>query len=168
MRRLGTWILPVAVIGLFTATMGSAEQGDYNYAYPQGWYYGPDTPEAISRQAEAMSKILAAIDSPQRRSMLAEQWLQFSRQMIAKSVTLREDWLGLQKQQTAYQQEAQQLRVEMLRMEGEIEKMRAANLRLQNENLQLQMQLKQTSGTPAPTQTPPAQTPPVQTAPAKK
>jgi len=161
MRRLGAWILPVAVIGLFAAAGGSAEQGDYNYAYPQGWYYGPDTPEAISRQAEAMSKILAAIDSPQRRSMLAEQWLQFSRQMIAKSVDIREDWLTLQKQQTAYQQEAQQLRVEMLRMEGEIEKMRAENLKLQNENLQLQLQLKQTAGTPTTTPAPPVQTPPV-------
>jgi hypothetical protein len=161
MRRLGAWILPVAVIGLFAATRGSAEQQDYNYAYPQGWYYSPDSPEAISRAADAMSKVLNSIDSPQRRSMLAEQWIQFSRQMIAKSLAFREDWLNLQKQQTANQQEAQQLRVQMLRMEGEIEKLRAANLKLQNENLQLQMQLKPTTGTPTPAPAPPVQTPPV-------
>lgn len=161
MRRLGAWILPVAVIGLLAATRGSAEQQDYNYAYPPGWYYCPDFPEAISRAADAMSQVLNSIDSPQRRSMLAEQWIQFSRQMIAKSLAFREDWLTLQKQQTANQQEAQQLRVEMLRMEGEIEKLRAENLKLQNEDLQLQLQLKPTTGTPTSTQAPPVQTPPV-------
>jgi hypothetical protein len=162
MRRLGTWILPAAIIGLF-ATAVSAQ--DYSYTYPQsGYYYCPDSPELISREADAMSQVLSKIDSPQRRSMLAEQWIQFSRQTITKSLDFREQWLALQKQQTANQQEAQQLRVEMLRMEGEVEKMRAENLKLQNENLQLQLLLKQQPNGQVPNgQTPNARTPDSQT-----
>jgi len=161
MRRLGALILPAAVIGLLAATAGSAEQPGYTYAYPpQGWYYYPDSPELIIKEADTVSDVLSKIDSPQRRSLLAEQWLQFSRQTIARSLDFREQWLTLQRQQVANQQEEQQLRVEMLRMEGEIEKLRAQNLRLQNENLQLQLQLKQQPGGQTPTPAPPVQTPP--------
>ena len=56
--------------------------------------------------------------------------------------------------------ELDQLRLEMLKMEGEIEKMRAANLKLQNENLQLQMQLKQQTGNQVPSSAPQTQAPP--------
>jgi len=156
MRRFGAWILPVAVIGLF-ATAAWAQ--DYDYVYPQAGYYCSDI-DLLSREADAIGEVLSKIDSPQRRSMLAEQWIQFSRQRIAKSQDLRAEWLTLQKQQTVSQQEAQQLRVEMLRMEGEIEKLRSENLKLQNENLQLQLLLKQqTNGQASNGQAPNAQTP---------
>jgi hypothetical protein len=160
MRRLGALLmLPAAVIGLFAATARPAE--DYSYAYPPGgYYYCPDSPELITRSANALTGVLNTISSPQRRDLLAEQWIQFSKQTIAKSLAFREEWLTLQKQQVANQQEAQQLRVEMLRMEGEIERMRAANLRLQNENLQLQMQLKQQTGNQVPSSAPQTQAPP--------
>ncbi len=168
MRRLGTWILLMAVIGLLTATAGSAEQPGYTYAYPpQGWYYYPDSPELIIKEADTVSDVLDAINNPERKSQLAEQWIQFSRQTIAKSLDFREQWLTLQRQQVANQQVEQQLRVEMLRMEGEIEKLRAANLKLQNENLQLQLQLKQQPGGQTPAQTTRVQNPPVQTPPVK-
>lgn len=171
MRRLGALLmLPAAVIGLFAATARPAE--DYSYAYPPGgYYYCPDSPELITRSANALTGVLNTISSPQRRDLLAEQWIQFSKQTIAKSLAFREEWLTLQKQQVANQQEAQQLRVEMLRMEGEIERMRAANLRLQNENLQLQMQLKgqmsAQAAVPAPETLPQAAAPEAQPTPGK-
>jgi hypothetical protein len=133
-----------AAIGLAaTVTTSSADQAGYSYP-PSGYYYCPDSPELIAREANAMSSVLSTISSPQRRDLLAEQWIQFAKQNIAKSMAFREQWLDLQKQQLQNQQDAQQARLDMLKMEGEIEKLRAANLRLQNENLQLQMQLKQT------------------------
>lgn len=164
MRRLGALILPAAMIGLFAATAKSAD--GYNYVYPQPGYYCSDI-DVINREADAISQVLNKINSPERRSLLAEQWIQFARQRVARSEAFREEWLTLQKQQTANQQEAQQLRVEMLKMEGEIEKMRAENLKLQNENLQLQLQLKQQTSGQTTTQAPPTQAPPVKTPPAK-
>lgn len=171
MKRLAVTGLAIAGVGLMTAaTTRSAEQPGYAYP-PSGYYYCPDAPELIAREADSMSQVLGTISSPQRRDMLAEQWIQFSRQTIAKSQAFREQWLDLQKQQLANQQEAQQMRVEMLKMEGEIEKMRAENLRLQNENLQLQLQLKQPAGAQAAAPTPqtqPQPTPsPVQPTPGK-
>jgi hypothetical protein len=162
MRRLGILILTVAGIGLFAGmTPVSAEQPNYSYSYsPSGYSYCPDSPELIARSADALTGVLNTISSPQRRDLLAEQWIQFSKQTIAKSLAFREEWLTLQKQQVVNQQEAQQLRVEMLRMEGEIERMRAANLKLQNENLQLQMQLKQQTGDQVPSSAPQTQAPP--------
>jgi len=158
MKRLGALILPVAMIGLFATTAKSAD--DYPYAYPQpGYYYYSDI-DLIAREADAIGEVLNKISSPERRSLLAEQWIQFSRQRIAKTDAFREEWLNLQKQQTVNQQDAQQTRVEMLKMEGEIEKLRAENLKLQNENLQLQLQLKQQTGGQTPTQTTRVQTPP--------
>ncbi len=149
MRRLGVLGLLAATIGLATTAAESANQPDYTYSYPpSGYYYCPDSPEVITRQASAISQVLGNISSPARRDLLAEQWIQFSKQTITKSLAFRGEWLDLQKRQTQSQEEAQQLRVEVLRMEGEIEKMRAANLRLQNENLQLQMQLKQLAAGP--------------------
>ncbi len=157
MRRIGALLLPVAMIGLFATTARSAD--DYPYYYPQSGYYCSEI-DVISREADAISSVLSKISSPERRSLLAEQWIQFSRQRIAKSETFRQEWLNLQKQQTVNQQDAQQARVDMLKMEGEIEKLRAENLKLQNENLQLQLQLKQQTGGQTPTQTTRAQTPP--------
>jgi len=162
MRRLGVLGLSVAAIGL--AALGTAQsQNQPGYTY----YYSPDSPELIIRESDSMSQVLGTISSPQRRDLLAEQWIQFTRQTIAKSLAFREQWLDLQKQQVANDQQAQQLRVEMLKLEGEIERMRAANLKLQNENLQLQMQLKQQTGGQAQAQSTPPQTQPtpVQTQP---
>jgi len=48
----------------------------------------------------------------------------------------------------------------VLRMEGEIERMRAANLRLPNESIQLQTQLKQQTGGQAEAPVPQTQAPP--------
>lgn len=157
MKR-GVWLLTVMAVGLLAgASRVSAEQPDYP---PYSYYYGPDSPELIAKSAEAMSSVLSTISSPQRRDLLAEQWIQFAKQTIAKSLSFREQWLDLQKQQVQNQQDTQQLRVEAMKMEGEIERMRAANLKLQNENLQLQMQLKQQTGGQTTASAPQTQAPP--------
>jgi hypothetical protein len=163
MRQFGTPILAVTVISLFAAT--TSAQPDY------GYYYYPDSPELIAREADAMSNVLSKIDSPQRRSQLAEQWIQFSRQAIERSLNFRDQWLAVQKRQVANQEESQQLRVELLKMQGDIERLRAENLKLQNENLQLQMQLKgqmsAQAAVPAPETLPQAAAPEAQPTPGK-
>lgn len=172
MKRLGTSILAATTIALFAATATTSAEPDYSYSYPtSGYYYCPDSPELISREADAMSNVLSKIDSPQRRSQLAEQWIQFSRQTIERSLNFREQWLALQKRQVANQGESQQLRVELLRMQGDIERLRTQNLKLQNENVQLQMQLKEQTGAqaavPAPETPPQATVPEAQPTPGK-
>jgi len=161
MRRFGALMSAATALGLCATTVALADQLPYNYAYPLAHsYYGPDYLELIGREAEGISKVLSAVKNEDQRSTLAEDWIQFSRRTITKSLDFREQWLTLQKQQAANQQETQRLHVEMLRMEGEIEKLRTENLKLQNANLQLQLLLKQQATAQAPNgQMPNAQTP---------
>jgi hypothetical protein len=95
------------------------------------------TPEIISRAGE----ILGAISNPDRRSELAEQWLQYSRQVIAKEQEFRDQWLDVQRRQLAQQDQTQQFQLEMAQLQMKIEELRAENLRLQQQNLQTQRQL---------------------------
>jgi hypothetical protein len=112
-------------------------------AYPALGPYGAGgyvaTPEIVSRIGE----ILAAIDAPQDRSRLAQQWLQFAKQTIAKDQEFRDAWLAIQRQQVAQQQQAQHYQLEIARLQVRIEELQAQNLRLQQENLQAQLQLSQ-------------------------
>ena len=144
MRRSGTVVLSGAVLVL-AMTMGwtpVAAQYD-GYAYPPGWQYG--TPEYLDRVGE----VLDAIDSPSRRSDLAENWLQFSKSAIAKNLEFRDRWLNLQKQQLNQDQHVEQQRLEMTKLQMQIEQLRAENLRLERENLQMRMELN--SQAPKPT-----------------
>jgi len=145
MRGMGTSTGLMAAAILFAIVAAAeAQPQDYTHSYrPQGWYYCPSALEVTAVQADTIRGVLDAINSPERRSTLAEQWVQFSKQAITKSLAFQDQWLTLQRQQLQNQQQGEQLRVDVLRMQAEIEKMRAENLRLQNENLQLQMQLKQ-------------------------
>ncbi len=140
MERLRTLMLPASVIALALALAGSgAEPVPFNgYAYPSaGWYVFTSTPELISRVGE----VLGAIDSPQRRSVLAEEWLRFSKQAIAKDLEFQEQWLQIQRRQTTCQQQAEQLRLEVARLQMKVEELRADNLRLEQENLQMRRAL---------------------------
>jgi hypothetical protein len=107
----------------------------YDAYPPVGWQYG--SPESLDR----ISDVLSAIDSPSRRSALAENWLQFSKSAIAKNLDFRDQWLNLQKQQLNQDQRAEQQRLEMARLQMQIEQLRAENLRLERENLQIRMEL---------------------------
>ena len=104
------------------------------------------TPEIISRVGE----ILGAIDNPERRNELAEQWLQYSKQVIAKEQEFRDQWLEVQRQQLAQQEQATQLQREIAQLQMRIEELHAQNLRLEQENLQAQLQLSQRAAGPAP------------------
>jgi len=136
MRRPGT--VAFFVVGLLLAlTMGqrpAAAQYD-GYAYPPGWQYG--SPESLDR----IGDVLSAIDSPSRRSNLAENWLQFSKTAIAKNLEFRDRWLNLQKQQLSQDQHIEHQRLEMARLQVQMEQRRSENLRLERENLQLRMEL---------------------------
>jgi hypothetical protein len=147
MRRLGASIvLAAGVMTVVPAALG-AQWGptpvQYDYGYPPpGASPSGTLPEVFSRVGE----ILGAIDSPQRRSDLAEQWLQYSKQVIAKDQEYRQQWLDFQRQQAAQQQQTQELRLEVARLQMQIEELRAQNARLERENLSAQAKLGQASG----------------------
>ncbi len=90
------------------------------------------TPEIISRVGE----ILGAIDSPQRRTELAEQWLRFSKEVINQDLEYRRQWLDLERAQLSQQQAVEQLRLEVARLQLEVEQLRARNAQLERENLE--------------------------------
>jgi hypothetical protein len=146
MKRHGALILlAVGMIGMIPAMTG-ARVGPTPVRYdtdylPAGGYACPAIPEIIGRAGE----ILGAIDSPQRRSELAEQWLQYSKQVIAKDQEYRQRWLDFQRQQAAQQQQVEALRLEIARLQMQFEELRAQNARLERENLSSQARLGQTS-----------------------
>ncbi len=142
MKRSGTVAFSGAVL-LLAMTVGQTPaiaQYDGGYAYPPGLYYG--TPEYLDRIGE----VLDAVDSPSRRSDLAENWLQFSKSAIAKNLEFRDRWLNLQKQQLSQDQRVEQQRLEMARLQMQIEQLRAENLKLERENLQIRMELNGQAG----------------------
>jgi len=144
MRRPGTVALSGVglLLALMMGQMPAAAQYD-GYAYPPGsWQYG--SPESLDK----IGDVLSAIDSPSRRSDLAENWLQFSKSAIAKNLEFRDRWLNLQKQQLGQDQYMEQQRLEMARLQVQIEQLRAENLRLERENLQLRMELNNSAAAP--------------------
>lgn len=144
MKRSGAFVLSV----LMAAMGANAVQGETGYGYPSfGWY--PGYPEIIDK----VDDVLREVDSPAQRSQLAEQWLAFSRQVIAKSVEQRGEWLAIQSRQLQTQQTAEQYNVEAQKLQLQIEQLRAENLKLERENLELRQQM-QARATPPQTQTP--------------
>jgi hypothetical protein len=167
MRRLHAWmaitgaavLLPALAIGSAGPTRVRGDRTDADpralpIAYENPGYapmgpYGAwgyvATPEIVSRIGE----ILAAIDSPQDRNRLAQQWLQFSQQTIARDQEFRNAWLDLQRQQLRQQQQARQYEFEIAQLQMRIEQLRAENLRLEQENLQAQRRLAEQAGAQA-------------------
>jgi hypothetical protein len=147
MKRHGTLIaLAAGVMAMIPAVTGAGlgptpVRYDTDYL-PAGGYACPAIPEIIGRTGE----ILAAIDNPERRSELAQQWLQYSKQIIAKDQEYRQQWLDFQRQQAAQQQQVEALRLEIARLQMQIEALRAQNARLERENLPSQARLGRTSG----------------------
>jgi len=134
MRRSGIVALVATALAMALGqTPAAAQYGVYS---PVEWQYG--SPESLDR----IGDVLSAIDSPSRRSALAENWLQFSKSAITRNLELRDQWLSLQKQQLNQDQRADQQRLEMARLQMQIEQLRAENLRLERENLQIRMELK--------------------------
>jgi hypothetical protein len=143
-----------AVVALMTAASRAQAQPDPGY----GW--AGDYAEMVDRASD----ILQSIDSPARKSALAEQWLDFSKRVITKTLDQRNAWLNLQERQLHLQQQAQQDNVDLANLQLRIEQLRAQNLKLENENLQLKQKLQgqpaeapsQAANTETPTAVPPA------------
>jgi hypothetical protein len=142
----------IAIILALTGARADSRTSNHDYA-PGGWNI--PTAEIVNRVGE----VLAAIDSPQRRSQLAEQWLTFARQVIAKDQDFRKAWLHFQEQQSEQQQEAEQLRLEIAKLQMRVEQLRAENLRLEQQNLQMQMKLAQGTSRQALREAPPQSRP---------
>ncbi len=137
MAQIRAFVPSARVAALLMALTGATVSArTYGYDYAPGGS-SITAAEIVNRVGE----VLAAIDSPQRRSQLAEQWLTFARQFITKDQEFRATWLQLQEQQSAQQQEAEQLRLEVAKLQMRIEELRAENLKLEQENLQMQMKL---------------------------
>ncbi len=145
-RRRALIVLAAGTMALIPSVTG-ARQGPTPVRYendylPAGGYSCPAIPEILGR----MGQILGAIDSPRRRSELAEQWLQYSKQVIAKDQEYRQRWLDFQRQRSAQQQQVEELRLEVARLQMQIEELRAQNARLERENLLSQAKLGPRSG----------------------
>jgi hypothetical protein len=108
---------------------------------PMAAAYGPPnyvaTPEIVSRVGE----IIGAIDSPQKRSELAEQWLRYSKEIINQDMEYRRQWLDLQRAQLSQFREVEQLRMEVARLQAQLEELRARNAQLERESLRMPAQL---------------------------
>ncbi len=144
-RHRALIVVAAGMIALLPAVTGAGlgptpVRYDTDYL-PAGGYACPAIPEIIGRTGE----ILAAIDNPEKRSELAQQWLQYSKQIIAKDQEYRQQWLDFQRQQAAQQQQVEELRLEIARLQMQIEALRAQNTRLERENLLSQAKLGQTS-----------------------
>jgi hypothetical protein len=150
------------VISMLFAAAGLTAAAGQAWADPgPGYVWGPDYAAIVSH----VGAVLDAIDSPARKSALAEQWLDFSKQIIAKSLDQRRAWLNLQEQQLQLQQQAEQSNVDLANLQLQIEQLRAQNLKLENENLQLRQQLQGQSAEAQPQS--PAAVPPSTETPAK-
>jgi len=162
MKRHGALIaLAAGVMAMIPAASGTQlgptpVRYDNDYP-PPGGHSSDAVPEILRRTGE----ILGAIDNPGKRSELAEQWLQYSKQVIAKEQEYRQQWLDFQRQQAAQQQQVEELRLEIARLQMQIEALRAQNARLERENLQSQAKLGQTSNDRAARESaPPSPAPP--------
>jgi hypothetical protein len=118
--------------------------------------YGPPSSSATAEIISRAGEIIGTIDNPEKRNQLAQQWLQYSKQVIAKDQEFREQWLKLQRQQLAQQDQAMQLQREMAQLQLKTEELHAQNLRLEQENLQLRQQLAQAGAAPGPRTSVPA------------
>jgi hypothetical protein len=135
MRRLPALIVVSAGVMALLPTGSRAVPGPnpvpYGYDYlPPGAYVCPSIPALLGRA----SQILGAIDSPQERTRLAEEWLDYSKTIIAKDMDYRQQWLELQRQQLSQQQQAEQLRLEIARLQLQLEQLRARNAQLEHQN----------------------------------
>lgn len=149
MRRSGMAVLSGAVM-LLVLTLGARPASANGYPYPPvGWEYGS------AAFMDRIGQVLGAIDSPSRRSEVAESWVQFAKTTIARNLELQQQWLDLQKQQLAQNQQASQENLEIARLHLQIQQLHAENLKLERENLQMQAQImKQGGGQAAPRQSP--------------
>jgi hypothetical protein len=103
---------------------------------------------------DAIGRVLDTISSPARRDALAENWMLFAKQSIAKSLDLGQQWVDIQKAQLQNQTQADQYQAEVLKLQMQVEQLHNQNLALENENLKMRLQLQQQSGQ-SPSATPP-------------
>jgi hypothetical protein len=147
MRRTGT-VASFAAAMILMAALGPARiaSASYDvYGYPPGGlHYG--SPAWMDR----ISEVLRAVDSPARRSNLAEEWLRFSQRAISKNLEFQDQWLDIQRQQLRQDQRVAQHRLEMARLQMELERLRQENLLLERENLQMRRELNNRPAGPPP------------------
>jgi hypothetical protein len=138
----------VFTAGVMATTVSPAAAGlvpiSYSFNYPPPPASGyPVVPDLLGRAAE----ILGAIRDSQERTMLAEEWLSFTKELIKEELKYRAQWLELQKRQMDQALQVEQLRLEVARLQQQIEQLRAGKAQPQ-------------SPPPTPSAPPPATPPP--------
>lgn len=146
MRQTGTVASFAAAVVLMAAMspMQIAAAPFDVYGIPVGVHYG--SPAWMDR----ISEVLRAVDSPARRSKLAEDWLRFSQEAISQNLEFQDRWLDIQQRQVRQDQRIEQQRLEMARLQMEIEQLRRENLLLERENLLMRMELNNRTPGPPP------------------
>ena len=159
MRRIR--VLTISALLIAVMTVGAVPPvfatAEYNYPIVPPSAGGP--PGISGYEMDAIGRVLDTISSPARRDALAENWVQFAKQSITKSLDLGQQWVDVQKMQLRNQTETSQYQAEMLKLQVEIEQLRKQNLALENENLKMRLQLQQQSGPPPNAPASKAQTP---------
>jgi hypothetical protein len=138
----------VLTAGVMATTVPPAAAGPAPLSYSSNYLPPPDSgypplPDLLGRAAE----ILGAIRDSQERSMLAEEWLSFTKEIIKEELKYREQWLELQKRQMDQALQIEQLRLEVARLQQQTEQLRAGKAQPQ-------------SPPPTPVAPPPATAPP--------
>lgn len=142
-------VLAVPVLALAEQDEGPsvAASGYTNCLSIPCYYPAGGAEQIVQLSGQGVSRVLDAINKPERRNVLAERWFQLLEQSCAKSWQFQKEWVKLQDEHLQYQREFEHLRMEQLKLQAEIEKLKMAKLQLEKQNLQLQLQVqKQAQG----------------------
>lgn len=125
MRHPGFWLIAAGVMATTVSAAAQPAPGPYPMASPDDWspdgYSSLVVPELFGRAAE----MLGAINGMDDRSRLAQDWLSFLRKVIVEDIKHRRQWLDLQRQRLAQAQQVEQLKLEVARLQKQVEQLRA-------------------------------------------
>jgi len=127
MKRRGLLILAAGMM----ATTAAAGAGQTPESYPPGPYpYGYWAPGGcgdlvISELLGRAVEMLGAINDIGDRSMMAQDWLAFTKKIIEKDLAYRQQWLNAQRQQLAQARQVRQLQLQVARLQKEVDQLRA-------------------------------------------
>jgi hypothetical protein len=135
MKHLGLWVIAASVMTTTVFAEAQPAPGPYPAPSPNdngslGGYSAPAIPDLFSGAAQ----MLAVIRDVGDRNMLAQEWLTFLKKVIVEDMEYRAQWLELQKQQMAQVRQVEELRLEVARLQWQVEQLRARNAQLERRN----------------------------------
>jgi hypothetical protein len=149
MRGIRVPVISIVAIAAMTTGIITRTATASEYGYPIVPPSSTVAPGMTGLDADAIGRVLDTISSPARRDKLAEDWVQFAKQSISKSLDISQQWVDVRKAQLRNQPGANQYQTEALKLQMEIEQLHRQNLALEAENLRLRLQLQQSAPQPA-------------------